>query len=52
MVKPSTEFSRVFEKNSLRVAQQLLSEALEDPDGAKIKAKIQERLKFFLLDRV
>ena len=45
MVKPSTEFSRVFGKVSLRLAKHLLNEALEDADDAEIRAEIEERLK-------
>jgi hypothetical protein len=50
MVKPSTEFSRVFGKDSLRLAKRLLNEALEDEDDAEIRAEIQERLKFLKPD--
>lgn len=46
MVKLGTEFSRVFGKDSLRVAKELLNEALKDEDDAEVKAEIQERLKF------
>jgi hypothetical protein len=46
MVKLKTEFSRVFGKDSLRLAKKLLSEALVDEDDLEIKAAIKERLKF------
>jgi len=46
IVRPSTEFSRVFGKDSLRLAKQLLNKALKDEDDAEIRAEIQERLKF------
>ena len=46
IVRPSSEFSRVFGKDSLRLAKQLLNKALKDEDDAEIRAEIQERLKF------
>jgi predicted transport protein len=46
MVKLKTEFSRVFGKDSLRLAKKLLNEALADEDDAEIRTEIQERLKF------
>jgi len=52
MVKPSTEFSRVFGRDSLRLAKQLLSEALNDEDDVEIRAEIQERLKFLQPERL
>jgi len=52
IVKPSTEFSRVFGEDSLRLAKQLLNKALKDEDDAEIRAEIQERLKFLKPDRL
>jgi hypothetical protein len=45
MVKLRTEFSRVFGKDSVEVAKELLKEALKDEDDAEIKAEIKDRLR-------
>src|SRR5512137_713104 len=44
IVKPSTEFSRVFGKDSPRVAKKLLRDALNYEYDAEIRAEIQERV--------
>ncbi len=43
--KPSTEFSRLFGQDSLRLARQLLKNALNQEDDAEVKAEIEKRLK-------
>ncbi len=43
--KPSTEFSRLFGQDSLRLARQLLKGALNEEDDAEVKAEIEKRLK-------
>ena len=48
IVKPSTEFSRVFGSDSLPLAKRLLRAAWEDEDDTEIRAEIWRRLK--LLD--
>ena len=51
IVRPSTQFSRVFGNDSLRLARQLLTKAYKDEDDAEIRAEIQERLKSLELDK-
>jgi hypothetical protein len=51
IAKQSTQFSRVFGKDSLRLARQLLTKAYEDEDDAEIRAEIQERLKILKPDK-
>lgn len=48
IVKPSTEFSRVFGQDSLRLARQLLKTAQKEEDDIDIRTEIEKRLK--LLD--
>jgi len=45
IVKPSTEFSRVFGQDSLKLARQLLKDALKEEDDSEIRAAIEKRLK-------
>ena len=52
IVKPSTEFSRVFGKDSPKLAKKLLKDALEDEDDAEIRIEIEKRLKLLESDRV
>jgi hypothetical protein len=52
IVKPSTEFSRVFGKDSPRLAKKLLKNALRDEDDAEIRAEIGKRLQLLGSDRV
>jgi hypothetical protein len=51
MVKPSTEFSRAFGKDSFGLAKKMLREALEDEDDAEIRAEIEARLKLLEPDK-
>ena len=51
IVKPSTQFSRVFGNDSLRLARQLLAKAYKDADDAEIRTEIQERLKSLEVDK-
>ena len=45
IIRSSTQFSRVFGNDSLRMARQLLTKAYKKADDAEIRAEIQERLK-------
>lgn len=51
IVRPSTQFSRVFGNDSLRLAKQLLKKAYKNEDDAEIRAEIRERLKSLELDK-
>ncbi len=45
IVKPSTEFSRVFGSAGLDLAKKLLKDALEDEDDSEIRTEIEKRLR-------
>jgi hypothetical protein len=51
IARPSTEFSKVFGKDSLGLAKQMLNKALKDEDDAEIRVEIQERLRLLKPDR-
>ena len=45
IVKQLTEFSRLFGQDSLRLARQLLKDALKEEDDGQIRTEIEKRLK-------
>lgn len=51
IVKQSTQFSKVFGNDSIKLARQLLTKAYKDEDDAEIRQEIKERLKVLRPER-